>query len=249
VATLLYRLGKASYLHAKSVLAAWIVALIAIAIAGFGFGGQTDEEFTIPGSESQEAFDRLQAVFPTFGGASAQVVLVAPEGERLDTPAAKALIGRITNAVKGGPGIEDAIGPFDEFAGRALSDDGRYGFISVRFEVPDIQVTDEMLDALVSTRSLAEDTGIVVEYGGNVFQDQQVGLTVTEVIGVAFAGLVLIVTFRSFRPAWMPLASAIVGVGIVMGILFSLAHVVTISSSAPLLAVMLGLAVGIDYSL
>ena len=249
MATLLYRLGKASYLHAKSVLAAWIVALIAIAIAGFGFGGQTDEEFTIPGSESQEAFDRLQAVFPTFGGASAQVVLVAPEGERLDTPAAKALIGRITNAVKGGPGIEDAIGPFDEFAGRALSDDGRYGFISVRFEVPDIQVTDEMLDALVSTRSLAEDTGIVVEYGGNVFQDQQVGLTVTEVIGVAFAGLVLIVTFRSFRPAWMPLASAIVGVGIVMGILFSLAHVVTISSSAPLLAVMLGLAVGIDYSL
>jgi len=246
VATLLYRLGKASYLHAKSVLAAWIVAMIAIAIAGFGFGGQTDEEFTIPGSESQQAFDRLQAVFPTFGGASAQVVLVAPEGERLDSPEAKALIGRITNAVKGGPGIEDAIGPFDEFAGRALSDDGRYGFISVRFEVPDIQVTDEMLDALVSTRSLAQGTGVLVEYGGNVFQDQQVGLTVTEVIGVAFAGLVLIVTFRSLRPAWMPLASAIVGVGIVMGILFSLAHVVTISSSAPLLAVMLGLAVGID---
>lgn len=249
MATFLYRLGKASYTHAKSVIVAWVVALIAIAIAGFGFGGQTDEEFTIPGSESGEAFDRLQAVFPTFGGASAQVVLVAPEGERLDDPEARALIGRMTNAIKNGEAIEDAISPFDEFAGRALSDDGRYGFISVRFEVPDVQVTDAMLEELVSTRSLADDTGITVEYGGNVFQDQQVGLTVAEVIGVAFAGLVLIVTFRSFRPAWMPLASAIIGVGIVMGILFSLAHVVTISSSAPLLAVMLGLAVGIDYSL
>jgi RND superfamily putative drug exporter len=249
VATFLYSLGKASYLHAKSVIAAWIVALIAISIAGFGFGGQTDEEFTIPGSESQAAFDRLQAVFPTFGGASAQVVLVAPEGQRLDDAESRALIGRMTNEIKSGTAIEDAISPFDEFAGRALSDDGRYGFISVRFEVPDIQVTDAMLEELVSSRDLAEGTGIIVEYGGNVFQDQQVGLTIAEVIGVAFAGLVLIVTFRSFRPAWMPLASAIVGVGIVMGILFSLAHVVTISSSAPLLAVMLGLAVGIDYSL
>jgi RND superfamily putative drug exporter len=76
-----------------------------------------------------------------------------------------------------------------------------------------------------------------------------VGLTVAEVIGVAFAGLVLIITFRSFRPAWMPLASAIMGVGIVVGAVFFAADYTAISSSAPLLAVMLGLAVGIDYSL
>jgi len=66
---------------------------------------------------------------------------------------------------------------------------------------------------------------------------------------VAFAGLVLIVTFRSFRPAWAPLASAVVGVGISIGLILMAAGVTVVSSSAPLLAVMLGLAVGIDYSL
>ena len=249
MATLLYRLGKASYLHAKSVLFAWLVALVAFTVVGFGFGGQTDEEFRIPGSESQAAFDRLEAVFPAFAGASAQVVLVAPEGERLDSDDNRALITRMTSTIERDPGIEEAVSPFDEFAGEALSDDGRYALIQVQFETGPEFVTDQMLDELTSTRSLVDGTGIIVEFGGTVFQDQQVGLTVSEVFGVAFAGLVLVITFRSFRPAWMPLASAIISVGIVLGAIFLGAHVLTVSSSVPLLAVMLGLAVGIDYSL
>ena len=249
MATLLYRLGKASYQRWGRVIVAWIVALLAVLGAGLTVGGQTEESFSIPGSESQDAFSRLEAVFPSFAGASAQVVLVAPEGERLDSLANRAVIEELAESIETQPGVENATTPFDEFAGEALSDDGRYAFIQVGFEMSSPEVSDEMIDTLLQTRPLAESAGLTIEYGGAIFQDQVVGLTYHEVLGVIFAGVVLIVTFRSLRPAWMPLASAIVGVGIAVGGIFLAALGVTISSSAPLLAVMLGLAVGIDYSL
>lgn len=249
MATFLYRLGKASYRHAGRVLLGWLVALVAIGGVGFSLAGTTDEEFRIPGSESQEAFDRLEAVFPTFAGASAQAVLVAPEGERLTSASNRLSIIALAEEIKDLDGIEEATHPFEEFAEQALSDDGRTAYIQIQFEEAGPEVTDELLEQLQSTRSLVETQGLRVEFGGSVFQDQEVGLTIAEVFGVAFAGLVLVITFRSFRPAWMPLASAIVGVGIVLGVLFFAAREITISSSGPLLAVMLGLAVGIDYSL
>ena len=249
MATLLYRLGKASYHRWGRVILAWVVALLAILGAGLTVGGQTEEAFEIPGSESQEAFERLEAVFPSFAGASAQVVLVAPEGERLDSPANTAVIRELARTIESQEGVENVTTPFDEFAGEALSDNGRYAYIQVGFAMSSPEVSDEMIETLFSTRSIAESAGLTIEYGGAMFQDQVVGLTYHELLGVVFAALVLIVTFRSLRPAWMPLASAIVGVGIAVGAILVAALGFTISSSAPLLAVMLGLAVGIDYSL
>lgn len=249
MATFLYRLGKASYQNAGRVLAAWLVAMVALLGAGLVFGGQTDDDFRIPGSEAQIAFERLNAVFPTFAGASAQAVLVAPEGERLDSPENTALIEAMTERLSRSSGVDEAVSPFDEFAGRALSDDGRYAFIQIRFAVSQPNVTDEMLEELLESREVLVGSPLIAEFGGGIFQDQTPGLTIAEVFGVIFAGVVLLVTFRSFRPTWMPLASAIVGVGIVLGIIFLMTLGVTVSSSAPLLAVMLGLAVGIDYSL
>ena len=249
MATLLYRLGKASYHRWGRVILAWVVALLAVLGAGLTVGGQTEEAFEIPGSESQNAFNRLEAVFPSFAGASAQVVLVAPDGERLDSAANRAVIQELSDTFETQPGVNNATTPFDEFAGEALSDDGRYAFIQVGFTMSSPEVTDDMVENLLSTRPIAEAAGLTIEYGGAIFQDQVVGLTYHELIGVGIAGLVLIVTFRSLRPAWMPLASAIVGVGIAVGGILVAALGFTISSSAPLLAVMLGLAVGIDYSL
>ena len=249
MATLLYSLGKASYHRWGRVILAWVVALLAVLGAGLTVGGQTEEAFEIPGSESQEAFERLEAVFPSFAGASAQVVLVAPEGERLDSPANTAVIRELARTIESQEGVENVTTPFDEFAGEALSDNGRYAYIQVGFAMSSPEVSDEMIETLFSTRSIAESAGLTIEYGGAMFQDQVVGLTYHELLGVVFAALVLIVTFRSLRPAWMPLASAIVGVGIAVGAILVAALGFTISSSAPLLAVMLGLAVGIDYSL
>lgn len=249
MATFLYRLGKASYQRAWTVVLSWLLALVVIGGGGIALAGETQESFAIPGSESQIAFDRLEAVFPTFGGASAQAVVATTDGERLDSPANTVWVEKLTAAIEESEGVTAAVSPFDEFAGRAVSDDGQFGYIQVRFDLTTPEVTDAMVDSLLKTAETVAGAALTVEYGGTIFQNNAVGLTIAEVFGVMIAALVLIVTFRSFRPTWMPLSSAIVGVGIVVGILFFLARGITISSSAPLLAVMLGLAVGIDYSL
>lgn len=249
MATFLYRLGKASYQRAWTVLGSWLLALVVIGGGGIALAGTTQETFTIPGSESQVAFDRLEAVFPTFAGASVQAVLATTDQERLDSPTNRHWVERLAAELEQSPGVTAVVSPFDEFAGRALSDDGQFGYIQVRFDLPTPSVTDEMVSALVATADAVADAPLRVEFGGTIFQNNAVGLTIAEVFGLLIAALVLIVTFRSLRPTWMPLSSAIVGVGIVIGVLFVLARGITISSSAPLLAVMLGLAVGIDYSL
>ena len=137
-------------------------------------------------------------MFPTFAGASAQAVIVAPDGERLDDRDNRLAIIRLTSTIDRLEGIEEAVHPFEEFAGEALSDDGSTAYVQIQFESAAPEVPEELLEELVATRDLIENAGLTIEYGGTVFQDQAVGLTIAEVFGVLFAGLVLIVTFRSF---------------------------------------------------
>lgn len=249
MATWLYRLGRASYRRAWIVLGAWIVALAAIGGIGVTLGGTTDEQFSIPGSESQDAFSRLGSVFPVFSGASVQVVLQTTSDQAIDSANNRQAIDALADWLVTGEGVEEAVSPFDEFASRAISEDKTVAFIQVQLTEASPQVTPETLDFVTSVADRPEAESFRMEFGGDVFQDTEVGLTIAEVIGLAFAGLVLVITFRSFRPAWMPLASAVIGVGIVLGAIFFAADYTVVSSSAPLLAVMLGLAVGIDYSL
>ncbi len=146
-------------------------------------------------------------------------------------------------------GIEAVMSPFDEYAGEAISDDDSMALIRVQFSGPSTDVTPEQLDALLATADTGRDAGLTVEFAGQVFQDNSFGITVTEIFGVVFAGLVLVITFGSLLAAGMPLLSALLGVGIVVGGITTIAGFTTVSSSAPLLALMIGLAVGIDYAL
>ncbi len=145
--------------------------------------------------------------------------------------------------------IEAVVGPFDEYAGQAISDDDSMALIRVQFAGASTDVTEDQLDALLATAEPGRDAGLTVEFAGQVFQDNSFGITVTEVFGVVFAGLVLVITFGSLLAAGMPLLSALLGVGIVVGGITTIAGFTTVSSSAPLLALMIGLAVGIDYAL
>ncbi len=247
MATLLYRLGRFSYRRAWRVIAVWVLLLLATLGAGIGLGGQTQESFAIPGTESQAALDRLEAVFPSVAGASATAVVVAPHGASIADR--EATIERIVTAIERVPGIDTVVSPFGEYAGNAISDDGSMAIIRVQFDGPSADVTDATIAALTETATIGRSAGLAVEFGGQVFQDNTVGITVTEVFGVVFAGLVLVITFGSLLAAGMPLLSALLGVGIVMGAIMTLSAFTSVSSSAPLLALMIGLAVGIDYAL
>ncbi|WP_010203410.1 MMPL family transporter [Salinibacterium sp. PAMC 21357] len=247
MAILLYRLGRFSFRHSWRVLIVWIVLVAGALGAGIALGGETQESFEIPGTESQAALDRLEAVFPSVAGAAATAVIVEEDGSRVEN--SEAVIKRITSAIDRIDGIDSAVSPFDEYAGKAISDDHTMAIIRVQFDGVGTEVTAATLEELIATAQIGEDAGLRVEFGGQVFQDTSFGITVTEVVGVVFAALVLVITFGSLLAAGMPLLSALLGVGIVMGLITTLSAFTTVSSSAPLLALMIGLAVGIDYAL
>jgi putative drug exporter of the RND superfamily len=249
VATLLYRLGRFSFRNAWKVIGVWIVLLAGILGGSVALGGQLQESFAIPGTQSQNALDRLQAVFPQVAGASAEAVTVAPEGASVNDPKYTDAINEMAAAIEKIDGIDSVVTPFSQYAGKAVTADHSMAITRVQFEGPSTEVTPRTLTELKDTASIGEDAGLRVEFGGQVFQDRTFGITPTEIFGVLFAGVVLLITFGALLPAGLPLLSALIGVGVVMGGIISVSAFTTVSSTAPLLALMIGLAVGIDYSL
>lgn len=247
MATLLYRLGRFAYRRPWRILGVWLLLIVGVLGGGLALGGQTQESFVIPGTESQNALDRLDAVFPAVAGASATAVVVAPAGSSIDTE--KTSVEKLVTALGGIKGVDSALSPFSEYAGNAISSAGDMAIIRVQLVGSSADVSAATVADLKSAAAAAQADGLRVELGGQVFQDNAVGITVTEVFGVLFAAVVLFITFGSLLAAGMPLISALIGVGIVMGAIITLSAFTTVSSSAPLLALMIGLAVGIDYAL
>jgi RND superfamily putative drug exporter len=249
VATLLYRLGRFSFRRAWIVIGIWTALLVTVLGGALALGGKSQENFTIPGTESQVALDRLGAVFPQVAGASIQVVSRVPEGASVNDEKYAEAITQQAAEIARIDRVDTVVTPWDEYAGIAISDDESTALTKVQFKGESTDVTDDDIEALFETAQIGEDAGLTVAFGGRVLQNETPGLTVTELAGVLFAGIVLVVTFGSLLAAGMPLISAIVGVGIAAGGILGVSAFTDVSSSAPLLAVMIGLAVGIDYAL
>lgn len=249
MATFLYRIGHFAYRRAWRVIGAWVLVLAAILGGGLALGGQFEESFSIPGTESQDTIDTLNAVFPQASGAAVEAVFEVPDGESVTDPQYTDAIEQTITAIEGIDGVAAAISPFSEYAANAVSDDEETAIARVQLEGASTDVTQETIDALTATGEIGRDAGMTVAFGGQVFQDTTFGLTIVEVFGVLFAGVVLIITFGSLLAAGMPLLMALVGVGVAIGGILVAAAFGSVSSTAPMLAVMLGLAVGIDYSL
>ncbi len=248
MATLLFRLGRFAYRHALQVIIAWALIAAAALGAGLGLGGKLQDSYAIPGTESQQAIDLLAAVFPQTAGGSAQIVIQDPSGANLKT-ADSAIIEKVVTGVNDVKGVEQALSPYSQYSTAAVSKDGSTAIISVQFSASSENVTaTELADVKKATTPLS-DAGLTVEFGGQVYQNNKVGLSIIEGIGVLFAALVLIVTFGSLLAAGLPLLSALIALAVSMGAVLTTASFVTLSSTTPLLALMIGLAVGIDYAL
>ncbi|MEF3405332.1 MMPL family transporter [Agromyces sp. CCNWLW203] len=249
MALLLHRIGRFAFRRAWYVIVAWVLLLGGLLGTGLALGGQLQDSFAIPGTESQTAIDQLAAVFPETAGASAKAVVEAPDGETVEAASARAAIEAMEAELEQVDGVASVLGPFDEYAGDQISGDARTAYIQVQFDGQVTDVTPESLEAVEATGEIGVDAGLTVAFGGDVFQETSFGLTVTEVFGVLFAAVVLVITFGSLLAAGMPLLTALVGVGAAFGGISIVAAFTTVSSTAPMLAVMIGLAVGIDYAL
>jgi RND superfamily putative drug exporter len=246
MSSFLARLGRASFRHRGVVSVAWLALLGAIVALLITVGGSFDDRFTIPGSESQDALDQLAEASPGAGAASAQIVFVAPDGATVADPTYAAAIQDVVTAAGRAPQVAGVVSPFDS---QALSPDGQAALATVGFAAEREEIDPSSLDALEATADAARDAGMEVAVGGDVFGTTGVTIGATEFIGVVVAVLVLVLTFGSLLAAGMNLLTAIIGIGVGMGGLLLASNVVTLSSTAPTLALMIGLAVGIDYAL
>ncbi|MEV0171290.1 MMPL family transporter [Streptomyces sp. NPDC050803] len=245
MATWLYRIGLGAYRRRRLVLAAWLAVLTGAVCALLVVGGKLDNEFTIPGSESQQAQDTMAEDFPAAAGTSAQIVFTAPEGKVTD-PEAMQGIQRTLAAAQDAPQVAAVIPP--DKAG-TVTPDGRTALAQVNYDVSRSDLDDGTLDSLEKTTEAAEKAGLDVSVGGQAYGNGVLTPSVLELLGVVVALAVLAITFGSLLAAGMPLLTAFVGIGTGLAGLLAVSSGVTVSSTALSLALMLGLAVGIDYAL
>jgi RND superfamily putative drug exporter len=252
VSTFLYALGRRAYRTPWRFIAAWLLILALVGAGVAAFSKDFDDDFTLPGSEAQTALDSMKSTFPEAAGVSASVIVVAEDGDSVEDAKYEDAIEDEVDRLEDLPHVDQVTSPYSTMVNGAISDDETAAMISVQYDGTQQEVGedagDELLDALDPLRD--DLPGAQVEGGGELFQITGVSISWVEGVGVAIAFIVLLLTLGSFRAAGMPLITALVGVGIsVLLVVGGTAFGSTINSSSIMLALMLGLAVGIDYAL
>ncbi|MFF3392428.1 MMPL family transporter [Streptomyces sp. NPDC002669] len=248
MATFLYKLGRLAFRRRRYVALVWVALL---ALAGFGAASAstaTSSSFSIPGTEAQRAFDLLEQRFPGVGadGATARVVFKAPGDGKMTDPANKAEVNKVVGELKSGSDQIAAV--TDPYTAGAVSKDGSTAYVSVSYKVNSMELTDATRESLEDVGHAAQKSGLTVEIGGDALMViPETGAT--EIIGVAVAAVVLVITFGSLVAAGLPLLTALIGVGVGVSTITALANVLDLGSTTSILAMMIGLAVGIDYAL
>jgi putative drug exporter of the RND superfamily len=254
----LARWMRACATHPWRVVIAWLGIIAALIVLVGTVGGSLKDEFSIPGSDTQRATDLIEAEFAEEQGGVLNLVFAAPPGERLDTTERKAAINEAIakletdafaptgTAPDGDAGVTSVGDPFDP---NTFSDDGRIAYAEAQFDRviytedrPQVEAVQE------AVREAVEPAGITVEYNGDAeFPPIEQG--VQELLGLLAALIVLLVVFRTFVAMLIPIALALVALMTAFLLLFILAGLTDINTITPLLVSMIGLGVGIDYSL
>jgi uncharacterized membrane protein YdfJ with MMPL/SSD domain len=246
MARLLYRVGRWAVTRRRWVVLAWLTLLLMAVALGGALHGQLSSVFTVPGTESQNAQDLLQREFPAAAGGTARVVFAAPARTSLtgaeDTGAIGASLARAARL----PGV---IGVSDPFKAGTLSADKTIGYADVLLRQPGPDVSQAERDDLSAAMKPARSAGLQVAFGGTAFAAQGKVEGAGEVIGVAAAFVILAVALGSLAAAGLPLVTALAGVAIGVLLVEFLARFIQMTSTATVLATMIGLAVGIDYAL
>ncbi|PIM66763.1 hypothetical protein CTU88_40975 [Streptomyces sp. JV178] len=247
MATFLYKLGRLAFRRRHFVALIWVALLTLAGVGAASAPTAGSSSFSIPGTEAQKAFDLLDQRFPGMNadGATARVVFKAPAGEKMADAANKAVVERTVKELDTGSEVTSVTDPFKS---RSVSKDGTIAYAQVRYEVSGMELKDASKHALEDAAEGARDSGLTVEIGGDALQAvPHTGST--EIIGIAVAAVVLVITFGSLVSAGLPLLTALVGVGIGVASITALASALDLGTTTSTLAMMIGLAVGIDYAL
>ena len=249
---MLYALGLRATRAKVLVLVVWLAILALLGAGAIFLSKGANAPITIPGTESQAAIDTLGRTFPEVSGTSGRIIVVAPEGSRVDSDPFKTEIEDAAVDLEKLDSVTGVSTPFSEVAASEISDDKRAALLTIQMQVSTGDVpaatTAGVQEAVTQLQDVLPE-GTQVSYGGDAFSTAIPGFSAAESVGVIIAFFVLLFTLGSPVAAGMPLLIAMLGVGVsVAGIYFTTAFI-DMTSTTPMLALMLGLAVGIDYTL
>jgi len=244
-------LARWCFTHKFVVLGVWIAALIAVGGLNASAGSGYTDSFSLPGTESTTALNLLTDNFNAESTDTNQVVFAA---DNVNDPQTKAKIESTLAQIAKGPHVERVDSPFAQgAAARQVAKDGTVAFANVHMDgaQPIADVPKSAYDKLISTAEAARGDGLKVELGGSGIQQatQQPGGGPSEFIGFIAAAFVLAIAFGSLWATLLPLFTAVLALGCGLSITGLLAHVINIATFSPTLATLIGLGVGIDYSL
>ncbi|TRY18071.1 MMPL family transporter [Tessaracoccus rhinocerotis] len=245
----LYALGRWCFRNRLKVIGVWIALLVVLGGTAVALGPKFSSTFEIPGSSSQEALEKLSMTFPQGAAMTATAIVVAPEGT--DIADLRTEIEQGVSDLAGLEVVDNATSPWDEFVSGQVSEDGTAAIIQLQLNVTETPTDAELASITDAGEKLQSQmpAGTEVAMGGEAFNIDVPALSIIEAIGLVVAFIVLFVLLGSLVAAGLPLITAVVGVGVAMGIMLIFSQVADLNSVTPLLAVMLGLAVGIDYAL
>ena len=253
MSSFLHDLGAWCFRRAKTVVALWLGLLVLLGLGVVALHSDYDDSFTIPGAPSQLAYDKLQVTFPQASALSANVVITVPDGTDIFSTPIRSRIEKGVEELKDLKDVTGATSPWNKHVTGMINKDHTAAVIQVELgQVSAVTFPDSGRDDLQQvSHDIQADlpSGSHVHVGGQAFEAMLPSLSITEVIGVGVALVVLAITLGSLVAAGMPIITAVLGVGITYSIMAILTRFTTVNSVTPMLAVMLGLAVGIDYAL
>ena len=246
---MLEKIARFSYRRRWLMLLVWIVALVGFNVLQATVGGDYSTDFSLPGADSQKAFDLLEERFPEVAGETAQIVFKADEG--VDDPGVKKAMEVLFADLTRVDRVVGVDSPYTEQGAGQISPDRTIAYATIRFkavvgeQVP-IEIGKEIQELTADTKV----DGLTVEAGGGVIQfsefEEPGG---AEGIGVLLAIVILLVAFGSVLAMGLPIGTALFGIGIGLSLVMLVANFVNVPDFTPQIASMIGIGVGIDYAL
>ncbi len=235
--------------HPVVVFLIWIIAILGVQVAAASAGTDFRNSFALPGTDSQSAVDLLHAQFPEASG-DADTIVMSTDGAASTDPAVQQRAQGLFDSVAALDSVAAVRSPYGPMGATQVSKDGTVAYATVQYRTAGIEVPRADLESIASLVGDASADGVSFAVGGQGIAGlSHPTIGPKELLGVAFAALVLLLLFRSGSAMTLPLASAAAGLGVATGVVRLASHVTTISDVAPTLGVLLGLGVGIDYAL
>jgi RND superfamily putative drug exporter len=242
-------LARWCFRHRRFVFTGWVLALVLLTVVSRAAGISYATKYSLPNSPSAQAVAILQQDFPAASGDADQIVIEAKTGSVTSAPVrseAEAMFAKVRRL----PRVVSVTSPYGPYGISQVSRDGKIAFATVDFDAQAQDLPGGAVNAVIRTAQAAQGPNLKVELAGQAIESAQPQKSSNStVLGVILALIVLGLAFGALFAAITPIVTALVAIGIGYALTGLLSHVLTIVSFAPILGVLIGLGVGIDYAL